>query len=482
MDIRFSMEQKGNGLMSQRRKKKKVVSVRRKRPINIDIVFFGAVAVYICVICYMGMSSTHIAGYEVNAGTLAVNHTYTGFAVRQESVYSADTSGYVSYYARDGERVSASSLIYTIDEKGEINELIQQNAENVDLTDDNFSMILGEIRSYMNDYEDRNFSDVYEFQSSVESSVMDLLNQNMLESLEEAGEDSMFSRVYSGGIGILEYYTDGYENVTVEGMTEEMLDASAYEKQDLKKEIVQAGEPIYKLSTSEKWSLVVPLTEEEAAEFQADETKYMEVEFTRDHTTAWADFSIVRVGAAPCARLDFNTSMVRFADLRYIEVEFLIDDEEGLKIPNTAIVEKEFYLIPQAFLVQQGEEQGFMKEVYDENGQATVEFVSMTLYYADEEYYYVDPKESDYVTGQEKMPIGTYLVQPDTQERFQIGMNSTLQGVYNINKGYTQFRQINILYQNEEYALVEEGTSYGLTVYDHIVLNGDAVDEEEIIY
>lgn len=468
--------------MAQRHRKKKIVSVQRKRPINIDRVFFGAVAVYICVICYMGMSSTHIAGYEVNEGTLSVNHTYTGFAVRQETVYQAETSGYVSYYARDGERVSGSSLIYTIDEKGEINEFIQQNAENVDLTDDDFSMIRSEISSYMSGYSDLNFADAYNFQSSVENSVMDLMNQSMLESLEEAGDNSMFTRVYSGGIGILEYYTDGYEDVTVDSMTEEMLDASSYESQSLKQEIVQTGESVYKLCTSEKWSLVVPLTEEEAADFQKDETKYMEVEFTRDHTTAWANFSIVYVGSRPCARLDFNNSMVRFADARYLEVEFLVDDESGLKIPNTAIVEKDFYLIPQSFLVEQGEDKGFMKEVYNENGQPSVEFVTMTLYYADEEYYYVDPKESDFSTGQAKMAMGTYLVEPDTQERFQIGMTHTLQGVYNINKGYTQFRQISILYQNEEYTLVEEGTSYGLTVYDHIVLNGEAVDEEEIIY
>jgi hypothetical protein len=468
--------------MAQRRRKRKVVSVNSRRPINIDLVFFGAVAVYICVICYMGLSSEHIAGYEVNAGTLSVNHTYTGFAVRQESVYTADTSGYVSYYAREGERVSAASLIYTVDEKGEINDLIQQNAENVDLTDDNFSLIRSEIRSFMNSYEDSNFSDVYEFQSSIEGSVMDLLNQNMLESLEEAGESSMFSRVYSSDIGILEYYTDGYENVTVESMTEEMLDASSYEKESLKKEIVQAGDSVYKLSTSEKWSLVVPLTEEEAAEFQQDDTKYMEVEFTRDHTTAWASFSIVRVGVTPCARLDFNNSMVRFADQRYIEVEFLIDDEVGLKIPNTAIVEKDFYLIPKEYLVEEEGEQGFMKEVYDENGGSTVEFISMTLYYADDEYYYVDPNESDYTTGKNKLSAGNYLVLTDSQERYQVGTSRSLQGVYNINKGYTQFRQISILYQNEEYTLVEQGTSYGLTVYDHIVLNGDTVDEEEIIY
>lgn len=468
--------------MAQRRRQRKVVSVRRKRPINIDLFFFGAVAVYICVICYMGMNSVHIAGYEVNAGTLSVNHTYTGFAIRQEDVYYADTSGYVSYYARAGERVSGSSLIYTVDEKGEINDLIQQNAVSASLTDESFSELRGEIRSFISDYDDIRFSDVYDFESSIQGTVMDLANQSMLESLEEAGEDTMFSRIYAGGVGILEYYTDGYEDVTLESMNEEMLDPSSYAPQTLKKELIQEGEPAYKLSTSEKWSLIVPLSAEEAAEFQQDDTKYMEVEFTRDKTTAWANFSIVNVGATPCAKLDFNNSMVRFSDLRYVEVEFLIDDEEGLKIPNTAIVEKEFYLIPQQFLVEQGDEKGFMKEVYDETGQSSVEFVSMTLYYADEENYYVDPKEEDFTTGKVKLPIGTYLTAPDTGERFQVGQNGVLKGVYNINKGYTQFRQINILYQNEEYTLVEEGTSYGLTVYDHIVLNADAVDEEEIIY
>ncbi len=468
--------------MPGNRRRKKIVRVNSRRPINIDLVFFGAVAVYICVICYMGLTSTHIAGYEVNKGTLAANHIYMGFAIRQESVYPADTSGYVSYYASEGDRVSASSLVYTVDEKGEINQLIQENAENVDLTDDNFSMIRSEISSYMGDFDDLTFSDVYNFQSSMESSVMELLNQNMLDSLEEAGDNSMFSKVYSGGIGILEYYTDGYEDVTAESMTEDMLDEKNYTKENLKKELVQSGDNVYKLSTSEKWSLVVPITEEEAAQYQKEEKSYMQVEFTRDHTTAWASFSVVHVGSTPCAKLDFNNSMVRFADARYIQVKFLVDDQQGLKIPNSAIVEKEFYLIPKEFLIEQEDSKGFLKEVYDESGQATAQFVNMTLYYEDDDYYYVDPLESDYVTGDKKLSVGDYLVAQDSDSRFQIGQKGSLQGVYNINKGYTQFRQINILAQNEEYTLVEEGTSYGLTVYDHIVLNGSAVDEDEIIY
>lgn len=95
--------------------------------------------------------------------------------------------------------------------------------------------------------------------------------------------------------------------------------------------------------------------------------------------------------------------MVRFADLRYIEVEFMIDDQQGLKIPNTAIVEKEFYLIPKAYLVEQDGDQGFMKEIYDKDGGASVEFLKMTIYYEDDDYYYIDPMESDYTTGKHEI-------------------------------------------------------------------------------
>ena len=80
--------------------------------------------------------------------------------------------------------------------------------------------------------------------------------------------------------------------------------------------------------------------------------------------------------------------MVRFADARHIQVKFLVDDQQGLKIPNSAIVEKEFYLIPKEFLIEQEDSKGFLKEIYDDSGQATAQFVNMTLYYEDDDYYY----------------------------------------------------------------------------------------------
>ena len=63
----------------------------------------------------------------------------------------------------------------------------------------------------------------------------------------------------------------------------------------------------------------------------------------------------------------------------------------------------------------------------------------------------------------------------------KIGETAKLQGVYNINKGYAVFKQISILYQNEEYSIVETGTSYGLSLYDHIALDGSKVNENDLI-
>ena len=44
------------------------------------------------------------------------------------------------------------------------------------------------------------------------------------------------------------------------------------------------------------------------------------------------------------------------------------------------------------------------------------------------------------------------------------------------------FRQIQVLYENEEYCIVSEGISYGLSVYDQIVLNADTVEEDQVVY
>ena len=51
-------------------------------------------------------------------------------------------------------------------------------------------------------------------------------------------------------------------------------------------------------------------------------------------------------------KLDFSQYMVQFASDRYVTFEIDTEKADGLKIPVTAVTEKEFYLIPLEYMVQ----------------------------------------------------------------------------------------------------------------------------------
>ena len=58
--------------------------------------------------------------------------------------------------------------------------------------------------------------------------------------------------------------------------------------------------------------------------------------------------------------------MVTFCTDRFLDVELITEEEEGLKIPNSSIVQKEFFLVPEDYVVQGGNSSSFgvMKETY----------------------------------------------------------------------------------------------------------------------
>ena len=55
-------------------------------------------------------------GYEVKTGSLSVGNVYQGIALRQETIVMSTDSGYINYYAREGERVGSGKLVCSIDE------------------------------------------------------------------------------------------------------------------------------------------------------------------------------------------------------------------------------------------------------------------------------------------------------------------------------------------------------------------------------
>ncbi|MCR4807864.1 MAG: hypothetical protein K5857_09335, partial [Lachnospiraceae bacterium] len=393
------------------------------------MIIFGVIFVYICVVVVSYIRSERIAPYEVTLGSLAVNNTYTGVIIRDETVVESEYSGYINYYAREGEKVANHSMVYTVDETGKINDLLNNDSgDSVILSKEDLSELKSDISSFSAGFDPVNFLETYDFKYGIEGTVLKIANYKVLSSIDEYKSGEYADNVnfgYAPSSGVLVYSVDGYEEYTAEDMTRALLNNENYEKKQFSSnDLISSGDPAYKIINTEEWSLLVEIDEAKCKELEEED--YINVRFLKNNYTSWAKISILRQDGTIFLKLDFNNSMVTFATDRFLEVELLSNADQGLKIPNSAIVERMFYLIPAEYITMgdNGNEEGFLREIFLEDGTASTEFVKPTIYAMYDDEYYVD--ESTF-------RIGDYIIKPDSDEKYPISKQGALTGVYNIN-------------------------------------------------
>ena len=454
--------------------------IRSVFSLNIGTMLFGVLFIYMLFSLVLYLTSSNIESYLVIAGPLSRNETYTGLAIRTETVCKADTSGHVSYYAREGSKINANGVVYGISSS-------QKTDASTDLSAEDLSAIRSQMLSFSKGFNASKFNNTYSFKYNLEGSILQYAG------VSGASSDSGVIN-YGGQTlrkadqdGIILYATDGYENKTVDTLTEEDFDQNAYHETDLKTHgSVSVGDSIYTLISDEKWSLMIPLSEKQAVKL-ADRT-VVRVKFLKDDMTQSGDFSIVQIDGSKYGRIDFNKGLIRYASDRFLEIELVTNTVTGLKIPLSSIVTKEFYQIPSDYATtnEDSQETGFMVLTKDKSGNEVRTFVSPSIYakIEDEDQKKEDESEQKYIYYVDKKSFkeGDVIISEKNKSRYVVSDVDVLEGVYCINQGYAVFRRLEILDQNEEYAIVAKSTAYGLARYDHIVRNADKVDEEEILY
>ena len=453
---------------------------RKPLNINIGIVCFLVIMVYIVICSFMYFTSKHIVGYEVKAGSLSITNVYEGIALRDEIVVTSDHSGYVNYYAREGEKVGSGGIVCSVDETGQLQDLMNKEATGgvAILKDSDLSEIKNEIVDFSSSFDNRNFQSAYDFKYAIEGSVMKFMNNNLLSNMETLNSENsagLINLCYSPESGIVVYSVDGFEEATPSEVNKDWFKKDAYDKKQLlNNELVSSGDVLYKLSDNEEWSVIIPVERERAEELLAEE--YVRVRFLKNRYESWGRVEILEgTDGETYVQLHFNNSMVTFAKDRFVDVELITDVETGLKVPNSSIVTKQFYLIPKDYVTKSGNNNSdsVLRETYAEDGSKSAEPISVTIYSENEDEYYIDDDE---------LRIGDRIIRPDSMQDYTISKVAELTGVYNINKGYADFKQIQILNQNDEYSIIKSNTDYGLVAYDYIVLDADSVETDEFIY
>ncbi len=463
--------------------KKNVVRYRRRFRINVGIVVFAIVLVYFLIYLVQYLTTNHISVYEVEKGEIMVSSQYSGLVLRTEEVSYAEESGKLNYYSMEGEKVGYGDLICSIDTEGSLyQQIAAAGLDGNSLTMSDLLNVQEMITSFSDDYSSEQFFDVYSFGDNLNAEVRDSLHLSALENLGEQVYSDSFTLVSAEEDGVLAFYTDGYENVTPETFTANLYQASDYSRDTMSgNTTVSQGQPLYKTVTDENWYMLIPLSSEISAQYlsrmeDSDSTFLLLVTFKKDEVQTYATATVKFYDGEPFLLLSFNSSMVRYISDRYLDVELGSDDDTGLKIPNSAITQKEFFAVPEEYIVSgdSSTDIGVNRVVTDKEGTQYTEYTDVDIYYVDEE-------TGEYYIAGEEIQAGDTLQGVDSDVRYILGKTSVHDGVYNVNKGYAVFKLVDIISSNGEYSIVESGTSYGLSLYDRVALDGDEIVEGEYV-
>ena len=437
------------------------------------------IALYILFSVISFLKRDQIRFYEVREGSLVRENQYTGLILREEKAYQASKSGYIHFTVSEGRRIAKGAELYTLDETGNLEKYLSDHPElQGSLSEQQIAEIRDRLENFSRSFRNDEFYSLYAFPSGMDGDSLAFSGEDGIKYLNSILNQLGISYTIENAkeAGVVSYILDAYEN-----FKEEDISAETFNKPNVKKtythggDKVEEGKEIYKIISSSNWSLLFPLNEEERGKLE--NRHKITIRFSNpDLELSGELFFIHGKDGKLYGKVELKNYIDYFLEDRFVEFSLKEKEESGLKIPASSVVRKEFYIVPNEFLVvAEDGSQGFYKQGSDGNNH----FIATEIYRKDQQFSYISiPKDAD----SHVLKTGDVLRKNGSSDSYLIGPTKSLEGVYNINKGYAVFRQIIPLEKNDEYIIVEKNTSSGIEVYDHIVLQGDMVSDGQLIF
>ncbi|MDO4531065.1 MAG: HlyD family efflux transporter periplasmic adaptor subunit, partial [Bacillota bacterium] len=484
------------------------VSAGKKRTGNmlLPLIVFAIIAVYLFGQLFLLVSKrTDVDVETVAYGTIDTPQIYDGLILRKEYVVNSSRTGQPFYQYSQGDYVSKNAVVCVVKETGTTEKLekrldqIDQDilksqktrtdlsafSEDIARLENNVSRT---VEAYAGRSMQENLSYMYTMKSQVES-FMDQRNEIWLtenvESLSQLTEEKNTfekqlaqsqSAMTASAAGILCLSYDGLEEQYHPDMAKDVTKkeiGSAKTQYISKAKGVNEGDPVFKVVESNEWSIVAYLPNTETATWAAGDRRGLNL-LTEDGT-------VEIEGLVRSLELGEKETKVVFSTYEHMEafmedrmVSFSLEGavQEGLKIPNGAIVEKSLLRIPRACLTESMGKDGVLKV----DGEKT-QFVDLSIITSDDEAVYIEGNDGT-------LKMGDVIVKGTGANagNHVLSELSPHAGVYVANSSVADFVVIDILEQNQEYAIVKAGTIVGLQPFDTIVSDAKNIKEGDSIY
>lgn len=445
---------------------------------NIGLVLFLIIMAYFVLLCTRSALREQTSVYEVRKGSIIKDTIYTGLVLREESIVNVTDGGYIEYYYPELSRVGVGDYIYTTS-NNETPIKADVNNEDSVLTSIQELDIKNKIQLLNTTYDEADFDSVYKFKNELETILNSNENEERIKILNEISKSSsdLYNISDTEISGYILYEIDGYENILQENINNDLFQKQDYTKRLLSSgKEVEDGDPAYKIITSENWYIYINIDDEDINILK--NINSLKIRCIKDDIIVPASFSLKQINGMNYGELVLNEGMVRYASDRFLDIELIIDTQEGFKIPSSCVTQQSFYKIPFEFVYSGN-------KVLIKDSDNIVQQETLEIYYYNIEEF---DKSSNtvnsayYYVPLTNLELNDIIVQKDTNDEYVVSTTEILHGVYNLNKGYSTLTFVEIINQSDEYYIISELPNYSVLNYDYIALYADKVNDGELIY
>ncbi len=375
-----------------------------------------------------------------------------------------NTDGYINFYVANAKRVGRGAFIYTIND--------EENVYNsYSLTTEDKVRINQNIKMYANNITDFDFSNIYTTKDRIDNLINEINLVKQLENVDISNEISAKEKGFARHSGLVSFIIDGHENDDITSFKSENIKTYDNSWTSTQKKDVLSGDTIYKVITSPEFQIAFD-SNFDYDNFNKKNSVY--VKFVYENVTARGKLSsFIGDDGNKHFSLSITEYPERFLDKRVVEFEIENKKISGLKIPIKSITSKNCYIVPKNMIEKDIETDENVLYKLETNGERV--FLNCNIAKEDESYYYISIDDT-----LSNIKYGDVIVNR-YNDTYSLSEIRKLDGVYNMNKGYAIFKNVDIIDRTNEYAIIRSRTINGVSLYDHIALDASKMTEGDLI-
>ena len=447
---------------------------RETKYINFGIVVYLLLFTYLVFIIISFALSDKTNFSIAEPGAITTSDTFIGVIIKDETVIVGSASGQPKLFVMEGEKVKEKAYICYVNDEYISDFRFTNEGQTVRDT----AYFIDEMTDYVIEKNNKDFHYTYDAYEHMKQVAFDINNLVILdeERINRAISDQSLTvdgNLYRAPSSVIvSYHFDGYEGLTPTSIDYPSL-YTGLNQQPQTVNTYSVGAPLFKIVSNYKWYLAAEINDtfEKYLEDKEDVSLYFE---RLDRMITANKLTITNTSEKTYVLFEFDKYLEYFLNNRYETFVIIYDSSEGIKIPNTAVAEKRFIKVPSEAVSVEGAVPSVLKKVQDQDkvGEESVVRINLDVYYQKDGYAYIPMTEELGLKDKIIYNLDQEYVLRETENR---------EGVYVINKGYAAFRFIETITSDNDYRIVKDNTSYGISPYDRISVDAQFIEENELI-